>query len=73
MVLYLDDFDNNPGLLDDLWTQAEKCCKCGITLQETVTGKRQLGSGNACSDCFYGDLGDVVEDHPIASAGARRG
>jgi hypothetical protein len=73
MVLYLDEFDGNPGLLDELWTEAETCCKCKVVLQETITGKRQLGSANACSDCFYGELGDIIEQSPIASAGTRRG
>jgi hypothetical protein len=73
MVLFLDQLDDNPGLLDELWTESETCCKCGVVLQETITGKRQLGAGNACSDCFYGKLGDVIEQNPIASAGIRRG
>jgi len=73
MVLYLKDLAENPRLLEELRTRVESCSKCGVPLQETITGKRQLESGDACSDCFYGVLGDAVEEHPIASAGTRRG
>ena len=73
MILYLKDLAANPRLLENLRTQEEKCSKCGIPLQETLTGKRQLDCGDACSDCFYGALGEAVEEHPIASAGTRRG
>lgn len=73
MVLLLKDLAENPALLDTLWTKRESCCKCGVALQETITGKRRTPKGDACSDCFYDLLGEAVEQHPIASAGKRRG
>ncbi len=74
MALNLKDLAANPKLLDDLRSRAggRGCVKCSTPLQETLTGKRQLADGDACSDCFYEELGKLVEEHPIASAGTRR-
>ena len=73
MVLYLKDLAENPKLLEELRAQQPSCKVCGVVLQETITGKRSVPGGYACSDCFYEVLGEVVEKHPIASAGTRRG
>lgn len=77
MTIYLEDLVKNPGLLDDLRAQQTKagpcCCRCGVMLQETITGRRKTPDGDACSDCYYDSLGALVEEHPIVSAGIRRG
>jgi hypothetical protein len=73
MVLLLKDLAENPELLDAVWANQESCRKCGVALQETITGKRKTPAGAACSDCYYELLGEVIEQHPIASAGKRRG
>jgi hypothetical protein len=49
------------------------CAGCGRVLQETVTGNRPIGDRSYCSDCYYEQLGDLVESHPITSGRARRG
>ena len=76
MTIYLTDLAKNPRLLDELRaTQSQQgpcCCGCGILLQETITGRRKAPKGEACSDCYYESLGELVEAHPIVSAGIRR-
>lgn len=77
MTIYLNDLVKNPRLLDELRAkrsnQGPTCCGCGIMLQETITGRRKTPDGEACSDCYYESLGELVEAHPIVSAGIRRG
>jgi hypothetical protein len=74
MAFYLKDLAENPQLLRDLRARADahRCVECDTPLQETLTGKRQIAGKDACSDCFYDELGKLVEEHPIASAGKRR-
>ncbi len=73
MAIYLKDLDDNPQLLQQLREHQPRCPYCNVVLQETVTGKRPTPKGDACSDCYYGLLGEAIEDHPIASGGNRRG
>lgn len=77
MTIYLKDLIKNPRLLDELRENQPKrgpcCCGCGILLQETITGRRPMPGGEGCSDCYYESLGELVESHPIVSAGIRRG
>lgn len=77
MPIYLKDLIENPRLLDDLrereQSQEPCCCECGVLLQETITGKRKTPKGEACSDCYYELLGELIEQHPIVTAGIRRG
>jgi hypothetical protein len=73
MAIYLKDLVKNPRLLSELRSKQECCCYCQTPLQETLTGKRKAPDGYACSDCYYDKLGEEIEQHPIASAGIRRG
>ena len=52
---------------------AKACYRCKQTLQESRTGNRATGYGAACSDCYYEEVGELIEKHPIASARAPRG
>lgn len=72
MPIYLKDVLKNPELLTSP-SHEQKCCSCGVVLQETITGKRQTSEGFACSDCYYEEMGNEIERHPIASGGVRRG
>jgi hypothetical protein len=76
MAIYLEDLIKNPGLLDELRAkqprQGPRCCKCGVVLRETFTGRRPTPQGEACSDCYYELLGELIEQHPIGFAGIRR-
>lgn len=73
MTIYLKDLVDKPELLEQLRQNQLRCAYCGVVLQETITGKRPTPKGSACSDCYYGLLGEAIEEHPIASGGNRRG
>jgi hypothetical protein len=68
--IFLKDLLEKPDVLTKL--TRERCSVCNVELQETITGKRETPSGFACSDCYYGQLGEEIELHPIGSAGIRR-
>jgi hypothetical protein len=44
-----------------------KCAKCGIWLQESVTGSRDTSNGPMCSDCYFEEWGAIVERYPIST------
>jgi hypothetical protein len=73
MAIYLKDVVAQPQLLEKLRQAQPRCPYCDVLLQETITGKRPTPKGDACSDCYYGLLGEAIEEHPIASGGSRRG
>ena len=41
------------------------CNKCGTTIQEFLTGKHNVEEGVNCDECFFDELGKIVESHPI--------
>ena len=73
MGISLMDLIQDPKRLDLLRLSTRTCPYCGVTLQETITGKRPTPEGFACSDCYYEQLGEGVEQHPIVTARVRRG
>jgi hypothetical protein len=73
MGISLKALIEDPAKLDTLRLATQKCPYCGVVLQETVTGKRPTPKGQACSDCYYEQLGEGVEMHPVATARVRRG
>jgi protein-arginine kinase activator protein McsA len=75
MAFTLKELAENPNLLRDLRKRASAshgCAGCATTLQETLTGKRQLDGNDVCSDCYYEEFGKFIEEYPIVSAGKRR-
>jgi hypothetical protein len=46
------------------------CRCCGIPLQESVTGNRP---DQKCSDCYFDEFGDELDQHPIAVLRVTRG
>lgn len=71
MPIYLKDVVAGLQKLPEV--RQELCVECSVPLQETITGKRKTPRGDACSDCYYAELGAEIERHPIASGGVRRG
>lgn len=49
------------------------CSTCCRALQESVTGNRWTSHGYVCSDCYFEELGRVVEEHPITAPRVPRG
>lgn len=43
----------------------DTCSKCGIPIQEFLTGRKHIDSALYCKDCFYEEFGKVIEAHPI--------
>jgi len=43
----------------------QRCAKCSVALQETVTGCRPSENGLVCSDCYFDALGVELDKHPI--------
>lgn len=72
MPIYLKDVAKDPQILMRS-VREQRCCKCNVSLQETITGKRHTADGFACSDCYYEALGEEVEQRPLGGAGVRRG
>ena len=72
MAIFLKDLIDNPKLLTNE-PSSQGCSVCHVPLQETITGKRRIDQGYACSDCYYAELGEELAKHPIVSGGIRRG
>lgn len=49
----------------------EACSSCGVALQEAIHGYRPVGDGAKCSDCYFCDIGDLIDKHPIGKPLAR--
>ena len=44
---------------------SERCGGCSTMISGTVTGRNQTDEGVRCDDCYFDDLGDLVEKHPV--------
>ncbi|MGA2801900.1 MAG: hypothetical protein ABSE97_05965 [Verrucomicrobiota bacterium] len=73
MAIPLTELIENPERVDELVQAQEYCAYCGIVLRESITGKRKVPKGQACSDCYYEQIGEGIEQHPIVSGKVRRG
>lgn len=49
-----------------------QCVHCGCELRENLTGYRASGDGIRCSDCYFDDLSEIIEKHPVGIPGLRR-
>jgi hypothetical protein len=50
-----------------------KCVACGCRIQRTITGEQQTSDGPVCDDCYYKQLGEVIDKHPLGlPRGGRR-
>lgn len=43
----------------------ELCKVCGVPLQEAIHGYRHVEGGACCSDCYFDDISDLIDAHPI--------
>jgi recombinational DNA repair protein (RecF pathway) len=73
MAMSLEEFARTP--VRDLVprTKDSHCCDCGTLLQESSTGNHPTETGCLCSDCFYAQIGDLIDRHPLGAPHARRG
>jgi hypothetical protein len=72
MPVDLKDVVKDPSILMRSVSE-QACCRCKVPLQETITGKRRTSKGFTCSDCYYEELGEEIEQRPLGWAGVRRG
>ncbi len=72
MALTMKEIRLNPALVHNLYSSTGKCNTCDVSLQETVTGKRHIDGAEYCSDCYYEEVGAVVEESAIGTARIRR-
>lgn len=71
MTIYLKDLIENPDLLDELRVESPKC-ECGGPLHEPGEKPYSKDGKEVCGGCYYEPLGELIENHPIVSAGIRR-
>ena len=50
-----------------------KCAICRQPLRESVTGCRSTSLGYVDSDCYFREIGKLVEEQPLRTARIRRG
>jgi hypothetical protein len=73
MSILLTELIKNPARVDELVKVRTTCAYCGIVLQEAITGNRKAPRGRACSDCYYEQIGEGIERHPVTTGKVRRG
>lgn len=71
MTITLQDLLNDRTILDRK-VKGDVCCECGEPIQTFLTGRRPTPKGVACDDCYFGLLGDEVEQHPIGGGAPKR-
>jgi hypothetical protein len=49
----------------------ETCLTCGVPLQEAIRGYRPVADGAKCSDCYFCEISDLIDMHPIGKPIAR--
>jgi len=43
----------------------DTCKKCGVHIQEFITGRKKVSGELYCKHCYYEELGKVIEKHPL--------
>ncbi|HNT09072.1 hypothetical protein [Methanoculleus sp.] len=43
----------------------DTCSKCGVHLQEFLTGRKTFKGKPYCKTCYYEEIGKILEEHPI--------
>jgi len=44
---------------------SEKCSKCGNVLEDDPGDKHQTSEGIICGDCYFGQMGEMIDKNPI--------
>ena len=73
MAIAIKQLIEHRSLLPGIEANRQCCCYCGVLLQETITGRECAPKGEACIDCYYEELGEGVEQHPVVTGRVRRG
>jgi hypothetical protein len=67
LAQYLAEADQRDREAGDM----EKCDDCGVPLQEAIYGYRKVGEGAKCSDCYFDQISDLIDQAPIGRPMAR--
>lgn len=43
----------------------EKCNICKVPLQEAIHGYRRVGDAANCSDCYFDEISDMIDQRPL--------
>jgi len=43
----------------------DRCSRCEVPLQGFLTGRREIKGHLYCKKCYYEELGDILEEHPL--------
>ena len=43
----------------------DNCSRCEVPLQGFLTGRREIKGHLYCKKCYYEELGDILEEHPL--------
>jgi uncharacterized Zn finger protein (UPF0148 family) len=46
-------------------TMVDTCTKCGKDIQPFFTGRKKIDGKIYCKNCYYNELGDIIEKYPI--------
>jgi hypothetical protein len=71
MRITVDDFLRDESVIEYLASPMETCHCCGVSIQETITGRYKIGDEVFCAEDYFGKLGEELEAHPVHSAGVR--
>lgn len=45
----------------------DNCKKCGVHIQEFITGRKKIDEDLYCKNCYYEELGKFIEENPIGA------
>lgn len=65
MAISLTDYLNDAPKRDKAPQGLEQCKVCNIPLQEAIHGYRHVQGGACCSDCYFDDISELIDAHPI--------
>ena len=68
LAQYVAEINQNPKDI----AEAEHCVSCQVPLQETITGYRLGSEGARCSDCYFGEISKMIDEHPVGRPMATR-
>lgn len=65
MAMSLVRFIEDAAQRDSEHGTIEKCEDCGVPLQEAIYGYRRVGENAKCSDCYFDEISDLIDQAPI--------
>ena len=71
MAIALAKYLADAGRRDLETSSIETCSVCGVPLQEAIHGYRPVGNAASCSDCYFCEISNLIDQHPIGKPIAR--